>query len=200
MPRPRMQILAGGAVVVLSLALAAQIYLLYGRLGEKDRAIRLLAGEVERISAQLAPLSGALDGREDSLITLRFRLREKDKQVRLLEEEKQRRRLEFLSLEQEASKSGEELRALRERLQAAEKDLLIFRDERKKLENELRALQEARTLAEARGRELTLLKQENAKQARALEEIQGQFEAFRRRAAAQKPPADGKKPPQPPSR
>lgn len=199
MSRPRTRILVSGLILCLSLALGVQVYLLYDQLGEKDRTIRLLAAEVQRLSSVVAPLSGALDGQGDSLITLRYRLRERDKQVRLLEEEKQRRRLDLLAAEQESSKSGEALRDVREKLQAAQRSLLVLEGEKKKLEVEVGGLREARELAEARGRELTLLRQESARQARALEELQLQLDAARRAAARPKPPAEGKAPGSQPS-
>ena len=157
--RPAMWI--GGLVVLIGLALSAQVFSLFGTLTNQGRAIRLLSAEVERQGAQ--PVPSELSGSGSEALSLRLRLRSKDKEIDDLLTNLAIRSGDLDTAQREIGERGRSLRSLRVRLEESEAKLRGLNNERETLEERLRSLAEksARNL-QAREGELEALKRKNA--------------------------------------
>ncbi len=166
--RPAMWI--GGLVVLIGLALSAQVFSLFGKLTNQGRAIRLLSAEVERQGAQ--PIPSEFSGSGSEALSLRLRLRSKDKEIDDLVTNLMLRSGDLDTAQRESGEKGRSLRSLRVRLEESEARLRGLIKEREGLEESLRSLAEksARNL-QAREGELEALRRKNTALAESVSDL-----------------------------
>lgn len=134
-------------IVILGLAVSAQIFSLFGKLKNRERTIRLLSAEVRRRAA--APIPAGLTDGGSRVFSLRIRLRSKDNEIKELVSRLILRGQELDSARGKLGDGEKTVRALRESLNESEKNLSGLRAEKGKLEERLASLIARQTRAMA---------------------------------------------------
>ena len=157
-------------IVILGLAVSAQISTLFGKLKNRERTIRLLSAEVRRRAA--APISAGLTNGESRVFSLRIRLRAKDKEIKELVSRLILRGQELDSARGKLGDGKKTVRALRESLNESEKNLSGLRAEKGKLEERLASLIARQTRAMAgKENEIASLDKKNKALLRSVEKL-----------------------------